>query len=366
MATRSAEIYRVGLGTGTFNSRLTQGAFEYLAWQLIDASGRMPADAASLKKIYIGDPNIVFGVATAMKMCMPFFHSLWVWAVKATASAGATVSIVTMIDRELALPFTTYQTREFLQLEVLASRGIPLAMRMQAEVYWDQKRYDKAIKMLEQLHDRTYPSNFYVGIKDDITLSGRLNAPWNRLAEFYMHRDMEQKADALTKVGALDYQDPDALMAYAFRMKEQGNWDAYEQCVSIAATAGNGTACMRLGNFYYQIFQGTIPSAYVLPENTPWLRSHFYRWLGIRRPRNDFRKLAIDWYELAEIHNDKRAIRNYVILCREDGEINKAADSLLKLQETPRDWKSPNIVKLRERFYDDDFKPKIPPSWLQL
>lgn len=366
LATDSDVIYKSGLQAGLFDKNLTQDVFEDIVRKLIDVSGRKAPSAAALRSVYIGDPNIVVGVASTMNKFVPWFPFLWSWAANATADAGATISVVSYVKRELDKPFTTYQTRQFLQLEVLADRGIPLAMRMQAEVYWDQKRYDKAIEILERLHNRTYPSNTIVAFKDDVTMDSQFSAPWKRLAEFYMHRDLEEKSDALTKIGALDYQDPDALMAYAFRMKEQENWEAYEQCVSIAATAGDGTACWRLGNFYYQIFQGMIPWAHALPENAPWFHSLFYRSLGTRRPLRDFRKLAIDWYELAEIHNDKMAIRNYAILCREDGEINKAESALLKLQRSPKDWKSPNIVKLRERFYDENFRPKIPSSWLQL
>jgi tetratricopeptide (TPR) repeat protein len=366
LLTESENIYKTALQHGVIDKKLTQDSFEDIARRLIDVSGRDYPDAISLKNVYNGDPNTVLGVASALNRWIPWYPFLYRWATQSTADAGATISVVSFVRNELKKPFTTYQTREFRQLEVLANRGIPLAMRMQADVYWDQKRYEKAIELLKQLHSRTYPSNTAVGYKDDITMQGDITAPWNRLAEFYIHLDLQDKANAMMKTGALDYQDPDALMAYAFLMKEQEDWESYEQCVSIAATAGNGAACRRLGNFYYQIFQGKIPSADGLPQNTSWFHSFFHGLLGKPRTLQDFRKLAIDWYELALLHGDKKATRNYVILCREDGRIHNALEALHSLEKRQEDWNSPNIVKLRARFDDVNFQPKIPQPWLEL
>ncbi|CRG83159.1 hypothetical protein PISL3812_00507 [Talaromyces islandicus] len=362
----STAIYKSAVKGNLFDSKVTQSTFEEIARRLIDVSAREHANATTLKKVYDGDPNIVLGVATALNTSIQWHEHVYIWAVFATADAGATIPVVLFVKNELNKPWTSYQTKRFMQLEVLAKRNVPLAMRMQADVYWDQKRYDKAVELLERLHSRTYPSNTRVGYRDDLTVEDRFSPPWRRLIEYYLHLELNDKADAMTKVGALDYQDPDALMAYAHVMKEREDWEVYEQCVSVAATAGNGIACLRLGNFYYLMFQGKIPSADQLPKDASWFHTFFHKMFGTPRTLADFRKLAADWYALALLHGNKKAIRNLVVLLREDGHLEDAYKALSELEISPEHWNSPHIVKLRARIGDPTFRPNIPPSWLEL
>jgi hypothetical protein len=106
----SAAIYKPAIKGNLLDSSVTLDTFEKIARRLIDVSSSEYPDAISLKQVYDGDPNIVFGVAMALATWLPGHRYLYNWSAMATADAGATVPLVMLVRKELEKPFTTYQS----------------------------------------------------------------------------------------------------------------------------------------------------------------------------------------------------------------------------------------------------------------
>ncbi|KAH8704183.1 hypothetical protein BGW36DRAFT_370831 [Talaromyces proteolyticus] len=368
--THSRWIYKDAQKMGIIDSKMTHKDFHIIAsviLHVMDLRIRSGDSTQKGVKTIHDDPNKVYEVAVALSMAMPWDKRINSWAVTATAKAGAVYPIALMVYSQISRVGYPEQTPELNRIEYLVKEHEhPLAMRVYAEVLWSKEMPAEAIEMLERVYKRTHPSHARVRFREDITISDSISPPWKRLIEFYNLCGFYEKADEMTKVGALEYRDPDALLAYALLMKEQENWHAYSQCVIMAATAGHADACYRLGNYYYRIFKGSIPSPDQVDKDAGLIGSFFYTLLGQARRKSEFRKLAMDWYELAFLHGNTHALRNYAVLLREDGNRETAANVLSNLEHRKEEWGSPNIKKLRQRFYDDTFKPKIPDSWLEL
>lgn len=335
--------------------------------RLIHHAYSSPATAQSVKAIWAGDPGRVHEVAHAIWMTGPWEQQIISWSLRATSDAGHVWSMVRMIHQQIEkhganLP----NSREIEKIKKIAyEKDDPLALMVWADVASRWGKKDEAFDIYQHLNKIAYPSFSQPGLFEDIRYSGHYKAPWKSLAEIHNEAGRYDEADELMKLGALAYRDPAALVSYAYLRKEKGDWESYEQCLVVAAMTGHGEACFRLGNYYYRIFKGEIPSRDEIAAKKSPIRAWFAGLFGWFYTKKDWRRLAMNWYEMASAHGYMPGTRNFVVLLREDGR-EVARDVLERIRFDHTMWNSKNVVKLRNSWDDPNFKPQLLASWLEL
>lgn len=200
-------------------------------------------------------------------------------------------------------------------------------------------KYEQGIALVQEVLPLIEPSRVYR--KSTLNITNLLEPPWQLLA--WLKRELrraqirggkrgrgdkkgeandvlsQEEVDAL-RLGAVEYQDPIALMQYARYMGEESGIQEYETYMGQAAAAGEKEACRKLANFYYLISVGKYPqlgtrdakstklqaTAEITTEDIDstetenskgalsTLLSHFGP-----RPLHEYRALAMEWYYVA-------------------------------------------------------------------
>jgi tetratricopeptide (TPR) repeat protein len=362
-------LYEDGRRHGAFDPKLGLGKFREIGRRTLHDAENSPLTAQVVNSICPGDPDTVFDVGNAIFRSNQWAASFGAWVYKVTPQAGAVIPLAYCILSQMRETgggkLRSVESEQM--IEIARERRHPLALRMWAELLWQSGHPNEALKILNELVKNTYPSNTPGNQRDDILLDGFLKPPWQLVAEIYNSQGKFAKADEMMKLGALAYRDPSALVAYAYLRKEAEDWEAYEQCLVVAAGANYGEACFRLANYYYNIYKGEIPSRDEMNYKKNWFAAPIYKLFGQSRTQKYYRAMAMEWYFLAVMHNHIFAIRNLAILLREQGDSEVAYAMLTRLKELkPELWDSSNILKLRNQFSDTTFQPELPPSWIAL
>lgn len=290
------------------------------------------------------------------------------WTTTATAAAGAITPVLVLARRHLDLvPYPT-GTPTLDRVETLAVKyGDPRAIMVHCKVLMQRKQYKEASALLRTILDRTYPTRLRPRFRDDVTLNGAVDPPWRMHAQLCEIQGQTDVTDEMLRIGALEYQDPKALVDYAYLRQKAGDMAKYEECMSKAATSGHPEACHKLGNFYYLTSLGRIPSREEETESSSSsfsLKNYISKLFGQSRTREDYRRLAIDWYELSFLHGSHNAALKLVLLLREDGEMD-AARNFLEHMEASKTYPK-FVAKLKENWENKDYRPAIPEKLLEL
>lgn len=347
--------------------KISEKVFYEIGSRLIRHSYNSDPTAETIKSIWTGDPQVISDTAEAICLgCSAGSKWLFSWSLEALSQVGHVNSLVRRVYAQIRVSGKIYDSREVMMLKQIAyEKDDPFALIAWAQIARDWGQTEEAIDIYEHLNKVTYPSNLRPRWSEDLLFKNRYKPPWKSLFEMYNEAGRYNEADKMMETGALIYRDPSALISYAYLQKEKGNWEAYEQCLVAAAVSGNGEACFRLGNYYYRIYQGDIPSRDEIAAKKHPIRAWIAKLFGSSFIKEDWRRLALDWYEMASVHGYLPGTRNFVVLLREDGH-PEAKEVLQQIQQDHAMWQSSNIVKLRNSFDDPNFKPKLPKSWLEL
>lgn len=275
----------------------------------------------------------------------------------------------------------------------------PRAMTLHAKILGLRKRYSDALRLIEQVMALIYPSKVPVA-KDGGFSMARIEPPWRVYA--WLKEKAQEQANPTTKTGeaeagagpqtndllrsaALDYQDPKSLVQYATVRIQAGDLAMYEDCMSRAATAGNAEACRRLANFYYLTSLGRYPRRGVREDTAsveagtkpissassqtsePSNRGKFSALLSSvfgPQPRAEYRKLAIEWYELAFSHGSERAAVVLAVLLREDGSAARGLQLLEQIEGSPS--LGPLVRRIKAQWDEQDQEGGVPPELLDV
>lgn len=240
----------------------------------------------------------------------------------------------------------------------------PRAIVMHAKVLGRREQYREALAVLEKLMDKTYPTRVQPGISEDVTMQGRLEAPWELHAWLNERIGNQEATNRVLKMGALEYQDPRALVEYAHIVHMQGDLEAYEEYMNKAAAGGHAEACRKLANFYYLTSLGRFTTREERSEARNAFAAFFSRLFRQSRTKDDFYKLAMEWYELAFAHGSDKAALVLAILMREKGE---SESGLRFLQSAENTKKFPKAVRrLRDIWEKPDVRFPVPEQLLDL
>lgn len=275
----------------------------------------------------------------------------------------------------------------------------PRAMTLHAKVLGLRKRYTDALRLIEQVMALIYPSKVPVA-KDGGFGMARIEPPWrvyawlNDKAQAQANADTKTgevgtKTDDLLRSAALDYQDPESLVQYATARMRAGDLAMYEDCMSRAATAGKAEACRRLANFYYLTSLGRYPRRGVHeteaktsapvevaakpassassrtsePSNRGKLSALLSSVFG-PQPRAEYRKLALEWYELAFSHGSEQAAVVLAVLLRKDGSAARGLQLLEQIEGSSS--LGPFVRRIKAQWDEQGQEIGIPPELLDV
>lgn len=380
--------------------------------------------------IIIADVEMVWKIG---RICALGTRDFSAWVTTAAADAGVDIAIFILASRFLQISFRPKRTPILDRVEHMAMRKQdPRAMILHAAALHRRGQTDEAIAMMDEVMSRIYPTKIQPSVYNDIHLDGCIESPWVLQALLKESIGDSSASNEVIKAAALTYQDPDALIRYAQIKMGEGDLEMYEECMSKAATAGNAEACWKLANFYYLTFHGRFPrrgekkqqkkkgiqnktassenasveqstqgdmsqrqssppksaaesdnnAAEGEGEKAPVYRSLLDKlserlsyMFGLSRPKEDYRKLAFYWYNLAANHGSKKAALLFAVLARQDKLWDVGRNWLLLALEDGRLFKEVKFVrpaKLRQftnelmlNWNDFEFEPKIPPKLLE-
>lgn len=206
----------------------------------------------------------------------------------------------------------------------------PRAMLIWAKYLGLRGQYRQGIKLLRKVLPLVEPVPFSRKYPKDLRLMAAIEPPWimfSWLTHELIKKGPDDRSDSKVSIadeginalrlGASEFQDPGALMLYAQFVGREESINAYEQCISKAATAGDIDACRKLANFYYLISLGKYPRCGTpaaknaklddlepsLPldpglEDSASSKSFYQRVLSYFQPRSleDYRSIAKEWY----------------------------------------------------------------------
>lgn len=334
-----------------------------------------------------------------------FHPPLFDWLLAACTRAGSKSAILTAAARFLKMSASLDTLDVSILRDVKRFARVdkdPRAIVLYAMVLSRQERETEALALLRPvLEQRIFPSKEAPPWETDILLRGAILPPW----KVFMHSaQVIGNFGAMKKaqrIAALEYRDPEALVPYAYGLLEANNdFDQYEQLMCEAATAGNASACLRLGNFYYlmslnlhpitlkdldadpdaeQPFMGIAAAAEerFLEERAkpneekqekPSVRAAFSSFwtslFGTPRSKSEYRDLARDWYILAHTHGNQKASLLAARLAQQEGQVGMALD-LLAEAEKSKAFAVP-VRKLRHAWLYAQNGPKLADSWLNV
>ncbi len=328
--------------------------------------------------------------------------SLLEWIISACAMAGARQPIVLVQNRLVSWSQTPPRTKWTDLVKQFSDEGFPPAMILQAKILGMRGEYEEAFELMEKrVLPYLTPTRRQPPVFTDITMSDKFESPWRVYALLHASYDdkfdsleSRRKSDDATRIAALEYNDRQALVEYASIMMNEKNYDKYEECMSKAATFGDRNAMLYIANFYYQIFHGRYPTqaervalakaesegqqvqahAPAAPSPSPstsaakanpnildslftWISSFFNQTM----PREDYQKLALDWYNVASKFAVPQATFMLALMAREQGyspDVSIVMDQAFdKWVEDPELAKK--IAELRENWHDPEYVPML-------
>lgn len=321
-----------------------------------------------------------------------------------TSCAMANAALPSVISARSSFTDASVPAKNNPQLDVLfdlAKTGYPPAILLQAKVMYLRGEYESAAQLLEE---KVLPYLSPTARKptpfEDIILGGLLDDPYRlyaliqgTLGELHNSQEHRNKSDKAIQTAALEYNDPTALMEYASLMMNQNNLEKYEECMSKAATAGHGEACLYLANFYYLTHQGVYPTRgeqkptkanpnpaanwkpievnskvelNPIAKLSSWqsilemVKNSFNRSMS----RADYHRLAYEWYCLANGHDEYRATFMRALLAR-DLDLVHDGRFLLEVSNVEQDpIYAKKLAELKANWYNKDYEPSVPKRML--
>ncbi|GAQ08135.1 hypothetical protein ALT_5456 [Aspergillus lentulus] len=391
-------LWMSALAEGLLDDKVTKNTFLDIAKRLLETAHRELPSADAIRGLS-SDPDLIFQIGYIISGGNPSFRE---WLLASTTHAGARVPLLMSAARYLnslgnSAPVRT-PTLEKIEHLALHDRD-PRAMTLHAKILGLRKRYSDALRLIEQVMALIYPSKVPVAEDGGFSMA-RIEPPWRVYA--WLKEKAQEQANPTTKTGeaeagagtqtddllrsaALDYQDPKSLVQYATVRIQAGDLAMYEDCMSRAATAGNAEACRRLANFYYLTSLGRYPRRGVREDTAsveagtkpissassqtsePSNRGKFSALLSSvfgPQPRAEYRKLAIEWYELAFSHGSERAAVVLAVLLREDGSAARGLQLLEQIEGSPS--LGPLVRRIKAQWDEQDQEGGVPPELLDV
>ncbi|KAJ5171799.1 hypothetical protein N7492_004392 [Penicillium capsulatum] len=380
---------------GFLPSQISFKTYRDVSTKLISTMYTSGPSAQAIRAISI-DVDTVSRIGHLMSHFNPLVRD---WIFSASAAAGARMPVCLVAARLLKDNALSFHSKWAQEVEKFAEEEFPPAIVLQAKILGQRGMLEEAIALLEtKILPFISPRGLNQSPFEDITLSGGVELPHKVYALLHGAYDLKygspesrKKADDAIRVAAMEYHDAEALMDCASVAMDENDLDKYEECMSMAATAGIPKACLYLANFYYLTFHGKYatrgerksgslastspPKSSAATTNSlatsavdmagpvvTWISSFFGKSLS----RKEYHGLAVDWYYLACKHGETRAAFMLGLIWREDG---YELDGRLLLDEARMEGDADFADKLdalKRNWYNKEYEPRLPKRMLDV
>ncbi|KAF7585429.1 hypothetical protein BBP40_010957, partial [Aspergillus hancockii] len=362
--------------------------FHRIAKELYEVAYTQTPSGDAFARIH-EDVDVVYNVGLAVAAGDSTFTE---WLFTSGALASARVPLFFVVSRYLALTLKEKQEIRHSGLldaiERLAQYRDPRAMQLHAQVLGRRGKYKEGIVLMEEVLGMIWPSKLDGPTPGDAYIVSQFMwKPWEVYAWLKEKDGDARGADEVMRTAAFEYEDPKALMKYATIMMRDGELEKYEECMSKAASSGNAMACLKLANFYYLTSQGwfarrglkgecCLPAATVTTEtvltrrdadaggpigetkSSRTLGSFFSFLFSDVKSHEEYRKLAMEWYELAYNHGSVSAAFFLAVFLREDGDHELGWQFLQDVKD--HGGKGSFTKKIEGEWHDKDYHHAIP------
>lgn len=368
----------------------------------------------------ISDVDTVFKIGYVVSRISPPFIE---WVLSSCALDGSRTAIVLLTARNIKRRNKPRRSVFTDQVAALAKEGYPPAMLLEANIREKREQFSSALSLLDTMvvpHLRTMPRK--PPIWKDITFNGAIEAPWPLYLRLKSRAEHHKDVRRLLEIGAKDFQDPQSLYDYAKALlinnheppekNSEKNLETYEECMSKAAAAGHVPAAVCLATHYILISlnesskrnkeeererekeekkgkeekkknekndsradnsaisqEGSSDNSAPKRGLIEWIKANLSKTEREKKRSQEreayYRRLAIDWYDLAFNQNSAAAGYMLAVLFREDGRINDGL-SALALAERHSQFRTV-ANELRGNYHKtlDDYEASIPVKLLQ-
>ncbi|KAJ5745227.1 hypothetical protein N7520_010409 [Penicillium odoratum] len=397
--THSKWAYAAATRDGLIPSAISEKTYKDVGDQLIRAAWDSRADEGKdIIRAISTDVDAIYRIGWMVSAESKAFRQ---WLNLACAGAGAALPLVIFTRNTISDTHAPeHDTVLFKRLFELADHGYPPAILLQAKIMHLRGQHEASAKLLEE---KVLPYLSPTARKplpfEDICLGGLMESPYRLYAlilatmgEAKTSKEYRAKADEALRVAALEYNEPAALIEYASLMMNKNNLEMYEECMSKAATQGEGSACFYLANFYYLTHQGVYPTrgeqkptranpdpvanwkpidvdskAEIEPPKklSKQIVKHLKGLFNRSMSRAEYHRLALSWYYQAAAWNGElRASFMHALLSREMGLMTEGRQ-MLELSHMEYDpVYSKKVADLKANWFNKDYEPSVPKKML--
>ncbi|KAJ5794381.1 Tetratricopeptide-like helical [Penicillium paradoxum] len=335
---------------------------------------------------FVVDVDAVYRISLSLFRLPRNGAGIYEWALTSCAKANSRRALVQLVNRYLNLEgVDIHRNTEWIAMikDLALVDEFPPAILTYVKLLSWRGENAAAAELLEQkILPYIKPTRIRPVPYEDLTMGGAMDSPLRMYGLAIAETQGVEGVKNAMRRAALEFHEPIALTELAIIQLESEDWDLYEQYMSLAAVSAYIPACFYLANFYYRISQGEIPSREErvkkrLEEKSaakPWTRlfEPLSKWIDrtANKPmdRQTYRKLAMDWYELAFELGKNDAGFILAMLFREDGqmELSRAIYDNVIQQGLPTSVSKKGLLEMESKWNDPTFNPGLPPQLLKM
>ncbi|KAJ5090295.1 hypothetical protein N7532_008979 [Penicillium argentinense] len=387
--------YDMSIRLGFISRDITLKTYKEVGRKLVTAAFESAPNAAAIRAISV-DVDTVFRIGHCV---MGQFHEKYLneWTLSACGMAKARMALVIIVNRAANKEKIPPRSEWVEEIKKLAALEYPPAMLLHAKILGQRGQYEDSFRIFEKkIFPRISPTRSEVPMFDNIRVGG-MESPYRLYAlyraaydKLYGSKESREKADEATRIAALEYNDPDALVEYASLMMNENNLDMYEECMVKAASGGHQRAGFYLGNFYYLTYHGQYPTreqrspdaqklfwlqrlaeqnkdgSVSIPKRVlGWAASFFNQSLS----KDDYRLLAVCWYEIGGFLAHPESLFMRALFMREVAvSVEEREDAAIYFETAADHMTDPQlkqkIVEIQNNWFDPCYEPSLPKKLL--
>ncbi|KAJ5189725.1 Tetratricopeptide-like helical [Penicillium cf. griseofulvum] len=362
--------------------------FASVGEQLIKLSHSQLPSASIVRSISV-DVDAIYRIALVLG---EIHNGIYIvqWALTSCAKANSRRALVDLMTRYMdSKNVDIFRNTEYMaRVKDLAIKDeYPHAIILYAKLLIWRGEHEQAARLLEQkILPYLQPTRVRPAFWEDILLVDRFDSPWRMYAVAVEKEQGLEGIQSTTRRAALEFHDPVAMTDYAITLLETespNKYEVYEAFVASAAFSGHSPACFYLANFYYRTSQGEFLTEAerhskkrenANAARSVWLRpfesisNWVYTVFNQPMDHKTYRKLAIDWYELAFDKGNNEAGYILAMLYREDGDMEKSREiyKLTAQMGLPTSLSKKSLVEMKDKWEDRTVNPGLPPKLLRI
>ena len=277
------------------------------------------------------------------------------WVIQRLADAGEPISVIYLVNQLLRFTGPIKKTPTVAKLESIAMKGeIPQAMVVHGLILQRGNRMEEAISWFEKAMTVSKPVTPTQSI--DALLFFKIPQAWKAYGSAKSDMGDLESARKAVAVGAFEYDNEIAYSLLAPDALRAGDLEKYEQCLTKAAMGDDPKSCYELGNLYLATYLANERrNSTRLGEESSSPQDAIYCGAFSKKYKiHEYRKLAVEWYEVAIAGGYSRAAIVMALMLRDERELDKGLEYLSLAKKDPECVHT--VGFLQRSWRQDDFK----------